>query len=203
MRTRLRLALAAGAAMSISGCLDSASAQEAVPTPKPNPFRTAAPASKPSKSAPSANRDDTAAGFWQDADEEGRPQAWFYFTEKDGVYNGRIVRMFKKPGDPDTPPTCQKCTGDQKGAPMLGLQIVTGMKRNGGSYTDGSILDPRDGSVYHAQMELSADGKELSVRGYLGIPMLGQTQIWTHLPDDAIAPEDIPKESHSPDATQD
>jgi len=86
---------------------------------------------------------------------------------------------------------------------MLGLQIVTGMKRNGGSYTDGSILDPRDGSVYHAQMELSADGKELSVRGYLGIPMLGQTQIWTHLPDDAIAPEDIPKESHSPDATQD
>ncbi len=90
--------------------------------------------------------------------------------------------------------TCQKCTGDQKDAPMMGLTIVKGMKRNGNKYADGSILDPRDGTVYHAQMELSADGQQLSVRGYLGIPLLGQTQIWTRLPDDAIAPADIPEE---------
>ena len=36
---------------------------------------------------------------------------------------------------------------------MLGLTIVKGMKRNGNKYDDGSILDPRDGTVYHAQME--------------------------------------------------
>ena len=81
----------------------------------------------------------------------------------------------------------------------MGLTIVKGMKRNGNKYAGGTILDPRDGTVYHAQMELSADGQQLSVRGYLGIPLLGQTQIWTRLPDDAIAPEDIPEDSVGPD----
>jgi hypothetical protein len=50
-------------------------------------------------------------------------------------------------------------------------------------------------------MELSPDGKKLDVRGYLGIPLLGQTQTWNRLPDDAMAPADIPKESLAPGAT--
>ena len=203
MRTRLRLTVATGIAVSMWANAGSASAQDAIPVPKPNPFRTAAPPSPSPKVAPSVNQDTTAAGFWQETDDQGRPQAWFFFTEKDGLYNGRIVRMFKQPGDPDTTPLCQKCTGDQKDAPMLGLVIVSGMKRDGSSYADGNILDPRDGSVYRAQMELSADGKELAVRGYLGISLFGQTQIWTRLPDDAIAPADVPKESQGPGATQD
>ena len=104
--------------------------------------------------------------------------------------------MFGKPGDPEID-VCAKCTGKQKNAPMLGLVIVKGMKRDGLKYEDGSILDPRDGTVYHAQMELSPDGQKLSVRGYLGIPLLGQTQVWNRLPDNAMAPSDIPKESES------
>jgi hypothetical protein len=157
----------------------------------PNPSNTEAPA---------AYDHNTAAGFWQETDDQGRPGAWFLFVEKDGLYQGRLVKGFPQPGQPLIE-TCEKCTGDQKGAPMLGLTIVKGMKRNGDSYTDGSILDPRDGTVYHAQMELSEDGQQLSVRGYLGIPLLGQTQIWTRLPDDAIAPDDIPEDSVGPAAT--
>ena len=179
--------------------------------PAPNPSKSAAPAPNPSKSAapmpnpsnteaPAAYDHNTAAGFWQETDDQGRPGAWFLFVEKDGLYQGRLVKGFPQPGQPLIE-TCEKCTGDQKGAPMLGLTIVKGMKRNGDSYTDGSILDPRDGTVYHAQMELSEDGQQLSVRGYLGIPLLGQTQIWTRLPDDAIAPDDIPEDSVGPAAT--
>jgi len=178
--------------------------------PAPSPSKAAAPASSlpktiaptptPSKTeTPVAYDHKTAAGFWQESDDQGRPGAWFLFVEKDGLYEGRFVKMFKQPGEQEMILTCQKCTGDQKDASMIGLTIVKGMKRNGNKYAGGTILDPRDGTVYHAQMEVSDDGEQLFVRGYLGIPLLGQTQTWTRLPDDAIAPDDIPAESHGPD----
>lgn len=143
-----------------------------------------------------AGAERTAAGLWEQADGDGNVGGWFYFTEAKGRYEGRLVKMFSKPGDPPVD-VCSKCAGKQKNAPMLGLVIVKGMKRDGLKYQDGTILDPRDGTVYHAQMDLSADGQKLSVRGYLGIPMLGQTQVWNRLPDNAMAPADIPKESVS------
>jgi uncharacterized protein (DUF2147 family) len=142
-----------------------------------------------------ADSEPTAAGFWEAQDDDGHPTAWFLFTDKDDVYSARLVKGFKVPGD-DKPPQkiCTKCPGDKKGAHIMGLTLFWGMKRDGLSYTEGSVLDPRDGSVYHAKMDLSEDGKELSVRGYIGIPMLGKTQVWHRLPDDALKTEDIPKE---------
>jgi uncharacterized protein (DUF2147 family) len=141
-------------------------------------------------------------GFWQSLDDDGHPNAWFYFAPKADVYEGRIVKMFKKAGLPDIK-VCAKCGGDQQNAAMLGLVIVKKMKRDGLKYHDGFIMDPRDGDLYHAQMEMSADGKQLFVRGYLLMPALGQTQTWTRLPDNSIPKKDIPKESHNPDAPTD
>lgn len=140
----------------------------------------------------------TAAGFWKQVDDNGQTGAWFYFVDKgNGVFAGRLVKMFPKPGEPNVP-NCLKCVGDQKDAPMLGLVIVKNMKRSGLHYEGGNILDPRDGSIYQAQMDVTPDGQSLLVRGYLGIPMFGQTQTWARLPDNVIAAADIPPESLSP-----
>ncbi|WP_294540697.1 DUF2147 domain-containing protein [uncultured Rhodoblastus sp.] len=134
----------------------------------------------------------SAVGFWQSTSDDGNPSGWFFFTEKNGVAEGRLVKMFKKAGEAHPVDTCVNCPGAMKGAPMLGLTIVTGMKRHGLKYDEGHVLDPRDGSVYNAQMEISPDGQKLFLHGYIGMPVLGQTKTWTRLPDDAIPAAALP-----------
>ena len=103
----------------------------------------------------------TAVGLWQATDPEtGQPNGWFLFRDHDGDFDGMIVRMYLKPGEsPDI--TCDKCKDDRRDKPWLGLDIVRGMKRDGLTYKDGTILDPRNGNVYNAVMTLKPDGQTL------------------------------------------
>src|SRR4051794_33074082 len=131
----------------------------------------------------------TAAGIWERRDDSGKPEGWFRITERNGIYEGQIVKMFPKAGQDPTSLRCAKCEGEQKNAPVLGITFIKGMKRQGLAYEDGKILDPRDGSAYSARMDLSPDGQQLSVRGYLGISLLGRTEVWSRLPDHALNAE--------------
>jgi uncharacterized protein (DUF2147 family) len=130
----------------------------------------------------------TAVGLWEQVDEKtGKPESWFKITERNGVYQGNIVKIFFKPGE-DENWVCDKCEGDEQGKPVLGLALIKAMQRNGNSYENGTIMDPRDGQVYRALMRLIEDGQKLEVRGYLGISLFGRTQTWNRLPDNALAP---------------
>jgi uncharacterized protein (DUF2147 family) len=131
------------------------------------------------------------AGLWEQSDSKGDVGGWFLIFEHDGVYNGALVKMFRKPGE-NPNPICRKCRGDQKNQPWLGLVMIKGMQRKGRSYENGSILDPRNGSVYRVAMEVSPDGQKLKVRGYLGIELFGMSQVWRRLPSDALPQAQIP-----------
>lgn len=124
-------------------------------------------------------------GMWEQVNDDGKVGGWFHIYERGGVYEGKIVKIFPRPGEKPNP-VCTKCTGDQKNQPTLGLTLIKGMQRKGRNYDNGTIMDPRDGSVYQARMELSADGQKLMVRGFLGIDLFGQSQIWRRLPDTAM-----------------
>jgi uncharacterized protein (DUF2147 family) len=130
--------------------------------------------SEPALSQPSAT------GVWKQVDEQGKIGALVTISEEDGVYIGRLSKLFLDPGD-DPNPVCVKCPGDKLNQPVLGLTFIEGMKQSGLDYEDGTILDPRTGDIYHAKMTLSPDGNELNVRGYVGLPILGRTQTWTRV----------------------
>jgi uncharacterized protein (DUF2147 family) len=134
----------------------------------------------------------TATGLWQQVDEvTGKTDGWFLIYESNirGVYEGSIAKMFIPPGQ-NQHPICSKCQDDRKNQPSLGLPIIRNMQRSGLKYENGNILDPRDGNIYNALMELSPDGQTLTVRGYLGISLFGRNQIWHRLPDTAYAQVD-------------
>jgi uncharacterized protein (DUF2147 family) len=128
----------------------------------------------------------SAAGLWQQLDTEtGKSDGWFFIYEH-GTYEGAIVKMFLKPGDPPNP-LCTECKGDQLNAPWLGLVIIKGMERKGLDYANGTILDPRYGKEWSALMKLSPDSQDLTVRGFLGVAFLGKDQYWKRLPDCAYS----------------
>jgi len=67
----------------------------------------------------------------------------------------------------------------KRAQPILGLTMMWNMARNGdpGEWEGGRLYNPEDGETYKGLMRLRPDGK-LQLRGYVGISLLGKSQIW-------------------------
>ncbi|HTB44921.1 MAG TPA: DUF2147 domain-containing protein [Acetobacteraceae bacterium] len=86
-----------------------------------------------------------------------------------GALCGRIVGIDRAPGEPM--PT------DVHGQPQCGLTIITNEKPETADSWLGEVTDPRDGNTYRAKLWVDERGN-LRLRGYIGIPELGATQVW-------------------------
>lgn len=122
----------------------------------------------------------TPAGLWQSIDDKtNKPRSLIRISEQNGEYSAVIEKGLLPTDTGDA--ICDKCKDERKNQPIIGMTIVKGMKQNGDKYDGGNILDPEEGKVYKCKMTLNEAGDELEVRGYIGISLLGRSQIWTRV----------------------
>ncbi|MGI4941974.1 MAG: DUF2147 domain-containing protein [Janthinobacterium lividum] len=115
-------------------------------------------------------------GLWRTIDDKtGKETGAVRIVESGGALYGRIERIT----DPARAGlSCIKCTDDRKNKPLIGLDIMRGLKRDGDVWDGGTILDPETGSTYKSSVRLDEGGQKLVVRGYLGVSLLGRSQTW-------------------------
>lgn len=117
----------------------------------------------------------TIFGKWKTIDDEtGKEKGMVEIYEYKGKVYGKIVEIFEQEHKHQK---CEKCEGDDKNKPILGLVIIKGLTKNEDIYDGGKIVDPKNGKKYHCKITLDGKGK-LIVRGYIGIPLFGRSQTW-------------------------
>jgi uncharacterized protein (DUF2147 family) len=111
-------------------------------------------------------------GHWQTIDDEtGKAKSIVEVFERDGKLFGKVEQLLLKPNDS----LCKECKGDLHNKPIVGMEILQGLKLDDDVYSGGEILDPANGKTYRCKLWLKDDGT-LSVRGYIGF--LFRTQTW-------------------------
>ena len=94
------------------------------------------------------------------------------------AFNGKIVWL-QDPTEPDGSPAVDKKNPDAKlrSRKLIGLNMLSGLKKSGAEYTGGSIYDPGNGKTYNCSMKV--EGDVLTVRGSLDKKgLLGRTMDW-------------------------
>lgn len=117
----------------------------------------------------------TIFGKWNSFDEETKKiESVIEVYEKDGKAFAKIIEII----DPERQEaTCFKCKGSRKDQKILGMDILTGLKKKKDEWSGGKILDPKNGKEYKCYIKL-LDDNTLKLRGYIGFSLLGRTAIW-------------------------
>ena len=121
----------------------------------------------------------TPVGLWKTIDDDGKTEkSLVRIADSGGVLTGTIEKVFD-PAKQDA--KCDKCTDERKDKPVTGLTIIRNVRQDADEKTlwaGGEILDPNNGKTYKTRLKPVEGGKQLEVRGYIGAPLFGRTQVW-------------------------
>lgn len=114
-------------------------------------------------------------GKWKTIDDKtGEAKSIVKIYEENGKIYGKVLEILN-PDKRDG--VCEKCKGDRKNEPVLGMVIINGLEKDDDEYAGGKILDPEKGKEYKCKLWLdSTDQNKLYVRGY--VAFLYRTQNW-------------------------
>ncbi|PQJ14827.1 DUF2147 domain-containing protein [Aureicoccus marinus] len=117
-------------------------------------------------------------GLWQTIDDQtGEAKAVVKVYKKSGLLYGEIQEIVVK-GKENA--RCEKCRGQLKNKPLVGLFTINGFKEVEGFYKGKQLFDPEQGKSFRGKVWLDPDNtNRLKVRGYLGF--LYRTQTWIRL----------------------
>lgn len=117
---------------------------------------------------------DDVVGVWLTA---GKEPAKIQVYKSGDKYYGKIIwlKYPEKNGKPRT--DIKNPDKNKQTRSVIGLVILQHFKFDDDEWTDGDIYDPESGKTYSCTLSLK-EKNILKVRGYIGISLLGRTEIW-------------------------
>ena len=121
-------------------------------------------------------------GKWKTIDDRnGKPKAIIDIYEDDkGLMHGKVIEIVEEGKENFI---CEKCEGDRKDKPVLGMTIIEDAEHKGeGIYKGDTLFDPQQAMTFRCKIWLNPDNSnELMVRGYLAF--IYRTQTWERVQD--------------------
>ncbi len=121
-------------------------------------------------------------GVWFTQDHDG---AFELYPCQEGQLCGRLIWMADEsplPGTTGPQRDLNNSDPARRQKTLCGLEMMSGFRLDAeGAWSGGTIYNPRDGEDYRSTLKLTGPNT-LALRGYILIPLLGQTQIWTRVP---------------------
>jgi len=115
-------------------------------------------------------------GIWFNQEKTAKIEV---YKAKDGTFYGKIIWLQEPNRDGKPKTDIHNPDEKRRNDPELGLLILKRFKKDSDTkYTDGTIYDPRSGKTYSCTITVK-DANTLSIRGYIGISLIGQTNVWT------------------------
>ncbi len=113
----------------------------------------------------------TILGKWNTFDEKTKTQkSQVEIYKTDGKYFAKITDLYNLPDN--TKPEnalCVECKGDKKNKPIIGMNVIEDLVKQGNEYKDGKITDPQNGKTYDCSVRLDPkDSDILIVKGSIG-----------------------------------
>lgn len=121
-----------------------------------------------------AQNKDAILGQWVNSTGEAHVEIY----KKESKYFGKIVWL-KAPKDEKGSAKTDIKNPDAKlkSRPILGMEMLKDFVFEDGKWTDGKIYDPKSGKTYSCNMNLKDNG-DLNMRGYIGISIIGRSEVW-------------------------
>lgn len=121
-----------------------------------------------------AQKTDDILGKWLNASGEGHIEIY----KKGDKYFGKLA-WIKEPNDENGKPKTdiKNPNPSFRNKPVFGIELLKDFIFEDKRWTDGSIYDPKSGKTYSCNLTLK-DQNHLNVRGYIGISLIGRSEVW-------------------------